>query len=133
MEVNQELINNFRLFWDNYPAGVMLIQKDRTIVGVNKAAEAAGYPVGVKCIDLGEKKHHAGCAADKALEEGQAVRAVVYLEHLGIVGSVNWIPLAGSSDLFLHFIDDVTEYASERLLPTKCEGSCANGKTKILA
>ncbi|UFS72259.1 hypothetical protein LPW11_08710 [Geomonas sp. RF6] len=119
IEINEEISRNFHLFWDNYPAPVMLIQKDRTILGVNKAALAAGYPVGVRCIDLGEKKHHEGCAADQALQEGKAVRAVVYLAHLGIVGAVNWIPLAGSSDLFLHFIDDLTEHASERLFPAK--------------
>ncbi len=122
IEINEEISINFHLFWDKYPAPVMLVQKDRTILAVNKAGQAAGYPVGVRCIDLGEKKYHEGCAADKALQEGAAVRAVAYLEHAGIVGDVNWIPLAGSNDLFLHFIDDITEYAAERLLPTKSCG-----------
>ncbi|MGE4542948.1 MAG: hypothetical protein AB7D06_02450 [Pedobacter sp.] len=122
IQINEEIRKNFHLFWGNYPAPVMLIQKDKTILEVNKAGQAAGYPVGVRCIDLGEKKHHEGCAADKALQEGAAVRAVAYIEHAGIVGEVNWIPLAGSNDLFLHFIDDITEYAAERLLPAKtCE------------
>jgi hypothetical protein len=122
IKISEEISKNFHLFWDNYPAPVMLVQKDRTILGVNKAGQAAGYPVGVRCIDLGEKKHHEGCAADKALQEGAAVRAVVYLEHAGIVGDVNWIPLAGSNDLFVHFIDDITEYAAERLFPAKTCG-----------
>ena len=121
-KISEEISKNFHLFWDNYPAPVMLVHKDRTILGVNKAGETAGYPVGVRCIDLGEKKQHEGCAADKALQEGAAVRAVIYLEHAGIVGDVNWIPLAGSKDLFLHFIDDITEFAADRMFPAKTCG-----------
>lgn len=65
----------------------MLVQKERTILGVDMAGQAAGYPVGVRCSDLGERKHHEGCVADKALQEGAAVGAVACLEHAGIVGA----------------------------------------------
>lgn len=122
IEISEEIRNNFHLFWDNYPVPVMLIHKDRTIIEANKAGQDIGYPVGARCIDLGEKKHHAGCQADKALQEGAGVREVSYVEHLGQVVEMNWIPLAGSDDLFLHFSNDITEYAAERLFPAKCNG-----------
>ena len=50
--------------------------KDRTIVEANKAALAQGYPVGIKCVDLGEKKHHSGCRANVALRDKVGVREV---------------------------------------------------------
>lgn len=117
----EEICRNFHLFWDNFPFAVMLVQKDRTIVDVNKAAREMGYPVGMRCADMGEKKHHAGCKANLALREQTGVREVSYYDFLGRVLDSYWVPLAGAEDLYVHFGIDITEYAADRLLPVKCE------------
>lgn len=120
IEVSEEIRRNFHLFWDNFPAAVTLVYKDRTIIEVNRAAEEKGYPTGVKCVDLGEKKHHAGCKAHIALRDKAAVREVAYYDFLGQVLDGYWIPLAGAEDLYVHYAVDITEYAADRLLPGKC-------------
>lgn len=131
IEISQEITRNFHLFWDNYPAVVMLVHKNRTIIATNKAGQDIGCPVGMRCIDLGEKKHHAGCRANKALQAGAGVREVCYVEHMGQVVDGYWIPLAGGEDLYVHFGNDITEWAAEHLFPTKSRcteskcGSCS--------
>ena len=119
-EISEDIRGNFHLFWDNFPFPVMLIHKDRTIIEANKAGQALGCPVGTRCVDMGEKKHHAGCRANKALLEQAAERDVAYYEHLGMVLDSYWIPLAGVEDIYLHFSIDITEYAADRLIPKKC-------------
>lgn len=123
IEVSEEIRSNFHLFWDNFPCVVTLVYKDRTIVEANKAAQEIGYPVGEKCINLGEKKHHAHCKAHIALRDGVGIREVAYYDFLGKVIDGYWIPLAGSQDFYVHFGIDITEYAADRLLPAKCGGS----------
>lgn len=120
IEISEETRRNFHLFWDNFPAPVMLVHKDRTIIEANKAGLEIGCPVGMRCIDIGEKKHHAGCRANQALSERTGVREVCYVEHMGQVVDGYWIPLAGSDDVFVHFCVDITAYAADRLFPAKC-------------
>lgn len=128
-QLSDEIRRNFHLFWDNYPAAVILAYKDRTIVEVNKVAQERGYPVGVRCISMGETKHHAGCKLHIALQEKRAVREVAYYEFLGQVADSYWIPLAGAEDYYVHFATDITEHAADRLFPKNCTGadctSCA--------
>ena len=119
-EISEELRRNFHLFWDNFPFPVMLVHKDRTIIDRNKAGEAVGYTVGGRCTDLGNMEDHKGCLANHALREQTAKRVVGYVEPAGAVFDTYWIPLAGSEDIYLHFFTDITEYAAERLIPTKC-------------
>jgi hypothetical protein len=123
IEISEDIRRNFHLFWDNFPFPVMLVYKDRTIIEANKAGQAVGCPVGTRCADIGEKKHHAGCRANKALREQAGERDVAYYEHLGMVLDSYWIPLSGSEDIFLHFSVDITEYAADRLIPGKCGGA----------
>ena len=118
-EISEELLRNFHLFWDNFPFPVMLVHKDRTIIDRNKAGEAAGYTAGSRCTDLGNMEDHKGCLANFALREQSAKRVVGYVKPAGAVFDTYWIPLAGSEDLYLHFFTDITEYAAERLIPTK--------------
>jgi hypothetical protein len=117
IEVAEETLRNFHLFWDNFPSPVMLVHKDRTIIEVNKAGQEIGCPIGARCVDLGEKSHHAGCRANKALRDQIGVREVAYYDHLNQVIDGYWIPLAGAADLYVHFGIDITEFAAERLLP----------------
>lgn len=118
-EVGEELIRNFHIFWDNYPFPVMLVYKDRTILDVNKAGEAAGCQTGTRCIDTGNKEDHAGCLANQALKEQTAKRVVAYAENMGLVVDGYWVPLAGEQDIYLHFFADITEYAAEKMFPKK--------------
>lgn len=118
-EVSEELIRNFHIFWDNYPFPVMLVYKDRTILDVNKAGEAAGCQTGTRCIDTGKKEDHAGCLANQALKEHSAKRVVAYAENMGLVVDGYWVPLAGEQDIYLHFFADITEYAAEKMFPKK--------------
>lgn len=116
-EISEEVRRNFHLFWDNFPFPVMLVRKDRTILEANRLGEEIGCPVGTRCVDIGEKPHHAGCRANKALSEKAGVREVAYYEHLKQVVDGYWIPLAGVEDVFVHFGIDITEYAAERMFP----------------
>jgi hypothetical protein len=118
-QVSEEIRSNFHLFWDNFPQPVMLVHKDRTIIEVNKPGQEIGYPVGTRCVDLGEKKHHGVCRANKALSEQVGVHEVAYYDHLGQVIDGYWVPLAGADDLFVHFGIDISEYAADRLFPKK--------------
>lgn len=122
-EISDEILRNFHLFCDNFPYPVMLTHKDRTIVAVNKAGQTAGYPTGIRCVDLGEKEHHKGCMANQALKEQTAKRVVAYFDFAGAVLDSYWIPLAGNDDLYLHFAADITEWASDSLIPKKCDAA----------
>ena len=124
IEISEEIRSNFHMFWDNFPTPVTLVYKDRTIVEANKAALEQGCPVGMKCVDQGEKKHHAGCRANIALRDKIGMREVGYF--LGKVIDGYWIPLAGVEDLYVHFGIDITEYAADRMFPDKCEESDNN-------
>jgi hypothetical protein len=120
IEISDEIRRNFHLFWDNFPTAVTLVYKDRTIVDANKAALELGYPVGMKCIDLGEKKHHAGCRAQVAMRDKTGIREVAYYDFLDKVIDGYWIPLVGQEDFYVHFGIDITEFAAERMFPKKC-------------
>lgn len=126
-EISEEVRKNFHLFYDNFPFAVMLVHKDRTIIAVNKTAEGEGYPTGIRCVDLGEKEHHKGCLANQALNEQNAKRVVGYFDFRKAVLDSYWIPLAGSSELYLHFAADITPWAKESLIPSGCEaGACSS-------
>lgn len=121
LNISDETRRNFHLFWDNHPAAVILIDKNRTIIEINKVAKERGYPVGVQCISMGEKKHHASCKLNIALRDKMSVRNVEYIDFLGQVVDTYWIPLAGEEDLYIHFANDITEWAKVSLIPQKCE------------
>jgi len=124
IEVSEEIRRNFHLFWDNFPSAVTLVYKDRTIIEANTVALQQGYPVGTKCVDLGEKKHHAGCRANVALRDKKGVREVAYYDFLDKVIDGYWVPLAGTEDLYVHFGIDITDYAADRLFPAKSGNDC---------
>ena len=126
-QISDETRRNFHLFWDNHPAAVILIDRNRTIIEINKVAEERGYPVGVPCISMGEKKHHASCKLNIAMRDKSSVRNVEYIDFLGQVVDTYWIPLAGEEDLYIHFANDITEWAKESLSPKNCEdeASCS--------
>lgn len=83
--ISEELRRNFHVFWDNFPFPATLIHKDRTIVAADRASQSLGCPVGTRCVDMGEKSHHAGCRANVALRQQAGVREVAYHAPLGQV------------------------------------------------
>lgn len=121
LSISNETRRNFHLFWDNHPAAVILIDKNRSIIEINKVAEERGYPVGVPCISMGEKKHHASCKLNIALRKKISVRNVEYIDFLDQVVDTYWIPLAGEEDLYIHFANDITEWAKDSLIPKTFE------------
>ena len=120
-EISDEILRNFHLFYNNFPFPVILVHKDRTILGMNRKATEDGYQTGVRCVDMATKEYHKGCLANKALSEQTATRLVAYFDLTGTVLDCYWIPLAGSDELFVHYGADITEWASERLLPKQCD------------
>ncbi|BCR06474.1 hypothetical protein DESUT3_35430 [Desulfuromonas versatilis] len=123
--IDENLKRHFHLFWDNFPAPVLLLHKDRTILARNQAAEAAGMVPGTRCSDRGGAEVHRGCLAVQALREQSAKRSVEYIEQLGVVMDSYWIPLPGHPDLYVHFGIDITAFAAERLFPSACRGGAA--------
>lgn len=130
--ISNETRRSFHFFWGNYPAAVILIDGNRTIIEINKVAEERGYPVGVQCISMGEKKHHASCKLKIALREKRSVRNVEYIDFLGQVVDTYWIPLAGEEDLYIHFANDITEWAKESLIPQKSDVEAGCGVCKCM-
>ena len=122
-QISNEILSNFHLFYDNFPAPVTLVHKDRTILAMNKTAEAVGYQTGIRCIDMGKKEHHKVCQANKALSEQTATRLVAYFDFAGAVLDTYWIPLAGSDELYIHYAADITEWAAESLRPKQCDAA----------
>lgn len=122
-EISDEILRNFHLFYDNFPFPVILAHKDRTIMDVNKKAAEVGYPTGIRCIDMGEKENHKSCLANKALSEQTATRLVAYFDFTGTVLDTYWIPLAGCEEYYVHYGADITEWASDSLIPKKCDAA----------
>jgi hypothetical protein len=115
--VKQETIDAFQLMWGNFPAPVMLLKQNRSIVAINKEAKSRGVPTGIKCHQLsGSTGVHEGCLADAALKEGVAKRIVAYSPLQKQVLDSYWVPVAGETDLYVHFGIDITEYAKAELI-----------------
>jgi hypothetical protein len=96
---DQKLVESFKMMWDSFPTMVRLIQKDRTVLAVNKAAEKGGCTVGFKCFDGSDKDKHKGCKANLALKERQGVYQV--FPEMSLV--CFWIPVEGYEDVYVHF------------------------------
>ncbi len=92
-----KVIESFHLMWDNFPERARLIRKDRTVLAVNKFAASIGMEPGVRCIDAGPREAHAGCLANKALQQGCGM----YL--CGGARVPFWVPVEGAEDLYVHF------------------------------
>ena len=102
-EVSEETIEAFHTMWDSFPHPVMLLQKCRDIVAINKTAEESGRPATGQCFQLsGATEVHAVCKANQAVEEGTAQRSLRFVEESSVFTDVYWLPLA-EKDLYLHF------------------------------
>lgn len=110
-----EAINAFHKMWDAFPHLVLLLQRDRTIVASNHAAQEKGAVPGLKCYQWsGAEGIHPVCKGNAALEENVAKRSVG--NYQGRVLDSYWLPVGGERDLMLHFSVDITAYAKKELL-----------------
>jgi hypothetical protein len=98
----QEVIDAFRLMWDNFPEPVSLVHKSREVIAVNKEHDNYMEP-GVICARTGNRGSHAGCLANEALKSGKAVVAPNHSSLEGKERLTYWIPLDGYSDYYIHF------------------------------
>jgi hypothetical protein len=115
-DVSPEILKAFHLMWDMFPTVVLLLRKDRTIVGLNQAAKNRGVLLGTKCYQLsGDECIHKQCLGNSALEEGTGKRSVGYYAPSKRFVDSYWLPISGEKDLFVHFAIDITKYANPEL------------------
>ena len=98
---NDEIIRAFHLMWDNFPEAVMITQKSREIVAVNKKAAEFGLQPGVKCSSIGKPENHRGCQCDKSVDTGE-VQCCTYEGQFGKAYGY-WIPIPEKPEWIIHF------------------------------
>ena len=98
---NEEIIRAFHLMWDNFPEAVMITQKSREIVAVNKKAAEFGLQVGVKCSSIGAPENHRGCQCNAACDTGE-VQICTYEGAFGKAYGY-WIPIPEKPEWIIHF------------------------------
>lgn len=106
-----EVVRAFHMMWGEYPSSVMLVQKNRTVVAVNKAAEQAGGIAGIKCFTKNGTMC-SWCKGNEMFQTEVAVRDVIKAH--GIVFDSYWIPTP-IKDLCVHFGNDITKWAKPEM------------------
>lgn len=95
--VYEKVIEDFHMMWDNFPASVRLIHKNRTILAANEEARNMGFEVGVKCFNVGVSESHRGCKANETLssKKGQGDKTEE--------GRIRyWLPVKECEDIYVH-------------------------------
>lgn len=98
---DNEIIQAFHLMWGNFPEAVMITQKSREIVAVNKVAESFGLKPGMKCSSVGKPENHKGCQCNRAVDEGKPI-FVTYEGNFGKAYGF-WIPIEEKPEWVIHF------------------------------
>jgi hypothetical protein len=98
-------IESFRMMWDGFPHGVLLLNRNRDIIAVNKRAEERGVRTGIKCYQLTDNNNeiHRGCKANQALDEATAQKVVTNNNKSNKLIITYWLPVTTDKDLYLHF------------------------------
>lgn len=127
MKENYEAaIKSFEQMWGNYPELVLLLNKKHVVVAVNKAGKEHGIIPGINCFTLNNTdKMCKGCKAPMMRKERKAQRHVTYSDKIGVVDGY-WIPVEESDGLYVHFGNNITEWANSELFPQMNETSTAN-------
>lgn len=115
---NEEIIRAFHLMWDNFPEAVMITQKSREIVALNKKAAEYGLQVGVKCSSIGKPENHKGCLCNQAVDTGEPV----FITYEGAFGKAYgyWIPIPEKPEWIIHFgVGHAFEYKKIDRSPSK--------------
>jgi len=125
---NQAFIQAFKQMWGNYPDFVLLLDKNHVIVALNKFAEDLGIEPGINCFSLNQTDRMCRhCKAPLMRKEGKAQRVVNFYDGKGIIDGY-WIPVEESDGLYVHFGNNITEWAdSEKFLQIK---KCADSDKK---
>ena len=98
---NEEIIRAFHLMWDNFPEAVMITQKSREIVAVNKKAAEFGLKPGIKCSSVGKPESHKGCLCNQAVDTGEP-QFITYEGNFGKAYGY-WIPIPEKPEWIIHF------------------------------
>lgn len=98
---DNEIIQAFHMMWGNFPEAVVITQKSREIVAVNKTAENFGLKPGIKCSSVGKPENHKGCQCNKAVDTGEAV-ICTYEGNFGKAYGF-WIPIPEKPEWVIHF------------------------------
>lgn len=125
---NEEIIKAFHMMWDNFPEAVMITQKSRELVAVNKKAAEFGLKAGIKCSSLGKPENHKGCQCNKACDTGEP-QICTYDGQFGKAYGY-WIPISEKPEWIIHFgVGHAFEYPKiDRSPSTKSES--IHGLTK---
>lgn len=114
---NEAIIKSFEQMWGNYPELVLLLNKKHVVVAVNKIGKEFGVEAGVNCFSLYKSdKVCKGCKSAMMRREGKAQRDVSYNDKIGVVDGY-WVPIEESDGLYVHFGNNITEWASSDLFP----------------
>jgi len=123
---NEAIIKSFEQMWGNYPELVVLLSKKHVIVAVNKAGREYGVVPGINCFTLNNTDRMCkGCKAPMMRKEGKAQRHVTYDSKIGVVNGY-WIPVEGSDGLYVHFGNNISEWANPDLFPQMGQLETAN-------
>lgn len=98
---DEEIIRAFHEMFDNFPEPVMITQKSREMVAINKKAADLGLAVGLKCSSIGKPENHRGCLCNKAIDSGESV----FVQYQGSFGKSfgYWIPIPSKPEWVIHF------------------------------
>jgi len=98
---NEEIIRAFHLMWDNFPEAVVITQKSREIVALNKKAAEFGLKPGIKCSSVGKPENHRGCKCNAAVDTGEP-QICTYEGAFGKAYGF-WIPISEKPEWIIHF------------------------------
>ncbi|MBN1665360.1 MAG: hypothetical protein JW943_17325 [Deltaproteobacteria bacterium] len=113
----ESTIDAFHMNWNIHPFPVLLIKKDRTILGVNTAGQKLGIPAGMKCFRLAKnEKICPFCQGNTALKENRGIQVGGYNPATKKFTETFWVPLDGIEDVYLHYGNDITQWVRENLL-----------------
>lgn len=104
---NEEIIRAFHCMWDGFPEPIMLIEKNRNIVAVNKKCAEFGMKIGTKCSSYGKPEQHKGCRANEAADTKQPI-CITYPGPFGKDAYGYWSPLPEKPEWMLHFSIGIT-------------------------
>ena len=126
---NEEIIRAFHLMWDNFPEAVMITQKSREVVAVNKKAAEFGVKPVIKCSSMGKPENHIGCQCNKAVETGEPV-CCTYEGNFGKAYGY-WIPISEKPEWIIHFgVGYAFEYPKIDRSPSQKATESIHGLTK---
>lgn len=126
---NEDIIRAFHLMWDNFPESVVITQRSREIVAVNKKAASFGLKAGIKCSSVGKPENHIGCQCNAACDTGEP-QICTYDGAFGKAYGF-WIPITEKPEWIIHFgVGYAFEYPKINRKPSRKTEQSLHGLTK---